>query len=315
MRKLSGLALALTVTAALLGGCGAGGGAPDGGRRTAAAHTSHSATATAPRSGSPSAPPSASAAPSAAARPPARPWNTRPGSVAAIGDSITRGFDACHPLSDCPDVSWATGGRQQVDSVSARLGAARSWNLAQSGAHAADLPAQARAAAAHHPAMVTVLIGANDACAADTGTMTSVAAFRASVAATLAYLHRALPATQVLVASIPDLERLWSVGRSNLLGREVWKLGLCPTMLDDPTSDSAAATQRRTAVRTRVQAYNTVLGQVCATYRRCRYDGGAVFAYRFGTGDLSTWDWFHPNQQGQSQLARIMAAVASRPPS
>ncbi|SEF48540.1 Lysophospholipase L1 [Actinacidiphila yanglinensis] len=300
MRKLSRHALALAVTAVLLGGCSAGGGAPDGGRRTPTAHTSQSGSA-APSRGTPR-----KAAP-------ARPWNVHPGTIAAIGDSITRGFDACHPLSDCPDVSWATGGRQRVDSLSVRLSASGSWNLAQSGAHVADLPAQARAAAAHHPSMVTVLIGANDACAADTGTMTSVARFRASFDSTLSYLHRTLPTTQVLVASIPDLRRLWSVGRTNPLGRQVWKLGLCPTMLDDPTSDSPAATQRRSAVRARVQAYNTVLGQVCATYQRCRYDDGAVFAYPFGTGDLSDWDWFHPNEQGQSQLARIMAAVATRP--
>jgi lysophospholipase L1-like esterase len=233
--------------------------------------------------------------------------------VAALGDSITRGFDACHPLSDCPDVSWATGSRKQVDSVSSRLGASGDWNLAQSGAHVADLPDQARAAAVHHPAMVTVLIGANDACAADTGAMTSVADFRASFDDTLSYLHRTLPTTQVLVASVPDLRRLWSVGKANPLGREVWQLGLCPTMLDDPTANSPAVTQRRTTVRDRVEAYNTALGQVCSTYPRCRYDDGAVFAYPFTTTDLSDWDWFHPNQQGQSQLARIMTSVATRP--
>ena len=147
MRKLSRHALALAVTATLLGGCGMGGGAPDGGRGTPTAHSSQSGSS-APSQGTPR------------KVAPARPWNTHPSTVAALGDSITRGFDACHPLSDCPEVSWATGSRQQVDSISARLGTSGSWNLAQSGAHVADLPAQARAAAAHHPAMVTILIGA-----------------------------------------------------------------------------------------------------------------------------------------------------------
>jgi lysophospholipase L1-like esterase len=301
MRTLSGRALALAVTAVLLGGCGAGGADPDGGARTAPAHSSHSASPSRP-GGTPR-----------HEEAPARPWNVHPGSVAALGDSITRGFDACHPLQDCPDVSWATGSRATVDSLSSRLGAAGSWNLAQSGARVADLPAQVRRAAAHHPALVTVLIGANDACAASTAAMTPVADFRASFAAALAALHRALPTTEVLVASIPDLRRLWSVGRTNPLGREVWKLGLCPTMLDAPTSTDAAATARRATVRTRVQAYNTVLGQVCATYARCRYDGGAVFAYRFTTADLSEWDWFHPNQRGQTALASLLATVATSP--
>jgi len=308
MRRLSRRAVVLAVTALLLGGCGFGGDHPDGGQRTPSAQISHSGKAAA-QGGRRTAAPRGTRRAAA----PDRPWNAHPASVVALGDSITRGFDACHPLSDCPQVSWATGSRTSVDSVSARLGVSGRWNLARSGAHVADLRAQVRAATAHHPAMVTVLIGANDACAADVGAMTPVADFRASFAGALSSLHRALPATQVLVASIPDLERLWSVGRSNVIGREVWKLGLCPAMLDDPTSDSAAARDRRDAVRDRVIAYNSVLGQVCSQYARCRYDGGAVFRYPFTTGDLSAWDWFHPNERGQGRLARLLGAIALSP--
>ncbi|MGG8406484.1 SGNH/GDSL hydrolase family protein, partial [Streptomyces sp. 12297] len=48
----------------------------------------------------------------AGARPPAKAapvWNRQPSSIAAVGDSITRGFDACSVLADCPEASWATG--------------------------------------------------------------------------------------------------------------------------------------------------------------------------------------------------------------
>ncbi|NEE50488.1 SGNH/GDSL hydrolase family protein, partial [Streptomyces sp. SID8455] len=41
--------------------------------------------------------PSVSPSPSASA---ASGWNPSPGSVAAVGDSITRGFDACSVLAD-----------------------------------------------------------------------------------------------------------------------------------------------------------------------------------------------------------------------
>ncbi|WP_405581074.1 SGNH/GDSL hydrolase family protein [Streptomyces sp. NBC_01190] len=283
-------------------GCSVGGGRAAGPPRTATAQISHS---TAPGGGGPE---------RQAAPKPARPWNVHPESVAALGDSITRGFDACDPLSDCPEVSWATGSRSAVDSLSSRLTAAapgtRSWNVAQSGARVADLTAQARAAATHRPAMVTVLIGANDACTSTTAAMTSVADFRADFDQALAYLHRTLPATQILVASIPDLQRLWSVGRTNVLGKQIWRLGLCPTMLGNADSRSATAQQRRTAVRDRVIAYNTAMGQACARYIRCRYDGGAVFGYQFGTGELSRWDWFHPNEKGEAKLAGILAGVA-----
>ncbi|MFC4036541.1 SGNH/GDSL hydrolase family protein [Streptomyces polygonati] len=284
-------------------GGGAGGGAPDARRSAAVARMPASA---APDGGGHAAPK------------PARPWNVSPASVAALGDSITRGFDACDALADCPTVSWATGSDTAIDSLTSRLTAAapgtQSWNLAKSGARVSDLTTQARAAAAHRPAMVTVLIGANDACTATPGAMTPVADFRADFDSALTYLHRTLPTTQILVASIPDLQHLWSVGRTNVLGAQIWKLGLCPSMLQDAQAQTPAAQQRRTAVRDRVIDYNTAMGQVCAQFQRCRYDNGAVFDYRFTASQLSGWDFFHPNDAGQAQLARILAGVAGLPP-
>ncbi len=44
-------------------------------------------------------------------------WDRSPTSMAAVGDSITRGFDACTVLSDCPEVSWATGSDTKVKSL------------------------------------------------------------------------------------------------------------------------------------------------------------------------------------------------------
>ncbi|MFD3457754.1 GDSL-type esterase/lipase family protein [Streptomyces sp. NPDC058691] len=240
-------------------------------------------------------------------------WNTRPASLAALGDSITRGFDACGVLTDCPQLSWATGSGSSVTSVAGRLlarPATASWNLAASGARMADLPAQAERAVALRPQQVVILMGANDACATSTSRMTPVDAYRREFATALRTLHRALPRTQVFVASVPDLLRLWDVGRRNALGRQIWKLGLCPSMLADPESTSAAANTRRQTVRERVIAYNAALGQECARYERCRYDGGAVFDYRFTSAELSPWDWFHPSARGQARLAGIVYAAA-----
>ena len=164
----------------------------------------------------------------------------RPDSIAALGDSITKGFDACSLLADCPKVSWATGTDQQVDSMATRLlphstGAAPNrWNLAKTGATMADLPGQVQAAVGRHPAMVTVLMGANDACASTAGGMTSVAGYRADFEKAMRILHRSLPEAQVLVTSIPDLRRLWEVGHSSVLARSIWRLGICPSILPGP---------------------------------------------------------------------------------
>jgi lysophospholipase L1-like esterase len=247
-------------------------------------------------------------------------WDRSPASIAAVGDSITRGFDACTVLSDCPEVSWATGTSEQVDSLAVRLlgraqAADHSWNYAETGARMADLPGQMADAAVRRPQLVTVMVGANDACRTSVRAMTSVADFRSEFEDALATLRKALPKTQVYVASVPNLKRLWSEGRTNPLGKQVWKLGICPSMLSDADNLTSAATVRRDKVQQRVEDYNKVLREVCAKDRRCRFDGGAVYAYRFGTGQLSHWDWFHPSTDGQSKLAAIAyRAVTAKDP-
>ncbi|MEU2419495.1 SGNH/GDSL hydrolase family protein [Streptomyces sp. NPDC007851] len=237
-------------------------------------------------------------------------WDRSPASIAAVGDSITRGFDACTVLSDCPEVSWATGTSEQVDSLAVRLlgrtkAADHSWNYAETGARMADLPAQVADAVVRRPALVTVMAGSNDACRSSVRAMTSVADFRAQFEDALGTLRKALPKTQVYVASVPNLKRLWSQGRTSPLGKQIWKLGICPSMLGDADDLTAAAVLRRDRVQQRVEDYNKVLAQVCAKDRRCRFDGGAVYRYRFGTDQLSRWDWFHPSTDGQSKLAAI----------
>ena len=250
------------------------------------------------------------------AKRPAQVWDTTPASLAALGDSITRAFDACGILTDCPDLSWATGSRSSVKSVATRVlnrPATESWNLAASGARMHDLPEQAKKAVALRPQQVTILMGANDACARSIDRMTPVAEYRKDFSAALRTLDSKLPKAQVFVASVPDLMRLWDVGRQNVLGRQIWKLGLCPSMLSDAQSMSTAARERRQTVRERVMAYNDVLGQECARLERCRYDGGTVFDYRFTQKELSPWDWFHPSAEGQAKLAGLVYAAAFGP--
>ncbi|MFJ2741162.1 SGNH/GDSL hydrolase family protein [Streptomyces sp. NPDC087440] len=237
-------------------------------------------------------------------------WDRSPSSLVAVGDSITRGFDACAVLADCPEASWATGTNASVNSLAVRLlgasGAAQhSWNLAVTGSRISDLPRQMERAAEHRPELVTVMTGANDACRSSVGQMTPVADFRRSFERALRELRETLPKTQVYVASVPDLKRLWSQGRGNPLGKQVWKLGICPSMLGDADAVDASAVARRDAVRERVVAYNAVLAEVCGRDAKCRYDRGAVFDYAFTGTQLSQWDWFHPSLDGQGRLAEI----------
>ncbi|MGW2559843.1 SGNH/GDSL hydrolase family protein [Streptomyces sp. NPDC001514] len=248
-------------------------------------------------------------------------WDRSPSSVAAVGDSISRGFDACDVLADCPEVSWATGTDTQVRSLAQRLlgpaaAAGRSWNHARTGARMADLPGQMAEAAARKPALVAVMVGANDACRDSPDLMTPVADFTESFTAAMSTLRRTAPTAQVYVSSVPDLKRLWSTGRGNPLGKQVWKLGICASMLGDADDMGESARLRRAQVYDRVVAYNEALKNVCAKDERCRYDGGDVFDFRFTGEQLSPWDWFHPSKDGQGRLAEIAYrnVTAAKPP-
>ncbi|MGW7051277.1 SGNH/GDSL hydrolase family protein [Streptomyces sp. NPDC054887] len=248
-------------------------------------------------------------------------WDRSPESVAAVGDSITRGFDACEVLADCPEVSWATGTDATVRSVALRLlgragAVARTWNHAESGARMAELPEQMTRAVADRPELVTVMVGANDACRKDVSHMTSVADFRTYFETSVKKLREELPESQLYVSSVPDLKRLWSQGRANPMAKQIWGLGICPSMLAGPDATDAGSVARRESVHRRVVAYNEVLRDVCAKDARCRYDGGAVFDFRFTGRQLSQWDWFHPSRNGQQRLAEIAYRniTAAEPP-
>ncbi|MFE3936822.1 SGNH/GDSL hydrolase family protein, partial [Streptomyces goshikiensis] len=129
-------------------------------------------------------------------------------------------------------------------------------------------------------------------------------------------LRAASPRSQVYVSSVPDLQRLWEQGKDSPMVRQIWKLGICQSMLADPLSAIAGSAARREQVRARVVEYNEVLREVCAKDELCRYDGGAVFQYPFAADQLSRWDWFHPGKDGQARLAELAhrQVTSVRPP-
>src|SRR5262249_19753634 len=148
------------------------------------------------------------------------------------------------------------------------------------------------------------------ACAKDENSMTSVTDFRASFERAIETLTGGLPNARIAVFSIPDLQRLWEVGKDNLFARAAWsRLDVCQSMLARPTSSNAADVARREHVRQRVIEFNAVMADVCAHTRYCRSDGNAVFNYRFTLKQVSKWDFFHPNEPGQAELARVTYAA------
>jgi lysophospholipase L1-like esterase len=236
-----------------------------------------------------------------------------PSSMASMGDSISRGFNACGFYVDCTYRSFSTGDDSGITSHYLRIRTVNSamnghgYNDAKSGARAVDMPGQADLAVAQGVQYVTMLIGANDACTSSESTMTATASFRGSIDAALGKLKSGLPAAKVLVVSIPDIKRLWAAGKDSASARNTWALfGICKSMLANPTSTAAADVARRDRVRQRVIDFNTQLAQACAAYRpNCGFDGNAIFNYAFSLSQVSPWDYFHPNPSGQAVLARV----------
>ncbi|HEX8005219.1 MAG TPA: GDSL-type esterase/lipase family protein, partial [Trebonia sp.] len=231
--------------------------------------------------------------------------------LAALGDSISVGFNACGWYVACTSRSWSAGDHPDVNSHYLRMLAAgedikgRNLNFAMSGATSADLRGQAAKAVAAKATYVTVLIGANDACADSEKAMTPVATYRQRIAAALGELRPT--GARVFLASVPDLKHLWRVGKDNVLARTFWSVGhVCPALLANPVSTAKKDAERRDRVRARVKAYNAELAHVCAEYGpACRYDGGQVFGYPFRLDQVSGWDFFHPNAAGPRALAEI----------
>jgi lysophospholipase L1-like esterase len=273
------------------------------------------------------------AGPAAATKPPR--------TIAALGDSITRAYNSdgpgcpTGPALDCPKNSWATGTNPLVDSFRERLDASfpgplTAYNDAVSGARAINLLVQAQIAAAQDPDLVLIEIGANDACALPAPTPT--ATFREQVRSALEVLVAANPKVYIQLMSIPDINQLREIftdppDQNALLRWE--KFQVCQGLLANPLSTEPADEERRAAFRGQVIAYNDALAEVCAEFKRCRWDDYAVFNSQFTTADVatvqntsgidvppfnlfpifgpgnanSTADYFHPSISGQARLA------------
>jgi lysophospholipase L1-like esterase len=229
--------------------------------------------------------------------------------MAALGDSISAGFNACGWYVSCTSRSWSAGDHPGVNSHYLRLLAlgpaikGHNLNFAVPGSTSADMAGQAQKAVAAKAAYVTLLIGAQDACMSSESTMTPVSTYRARIDRAFAVL--APTGAKVFAASIPDVKRLWRIGKDNVVAKSFWAIGrICPSMLANAASSAKKDQARRDRVRERVREYNAQMAAACAAYAPgCRYDGGAVFSYPFTLDHVSKWDFFHPNADGQRALA------------
>lgn len=230
-----------------------------------------------------------------------------PDSMAAVGDSVTQAFDVnvAGLFQENPAYSWATGTSASVDSEYERILKANpaiqghEYNDSVPGAMMAALDGQVKTAAAQGAQYLTVEIGADDLCVDSVGEMTPTATFQSEFGQALTDFAAADPAAHIFVASIPNIYQVWQDGRSSFLAQLIWNiLPFCPDMLDV----SVTSAQRQQIVQ-QEQAYNQVLGDVCAKYSQCLFDNDAVYDFAISSADISDVDYFHPSAAGQEELA------------
>lgn len=240
-----------------------------------------------------------------------------PGSMASTGDSITRAFDigsGCF-LLDCAQYSWSTGAHAAVASHYQRILAAnpsiegRAFNFARTGARMADLDRQVKLAADQQVEYLTVLMGANDLCTRTIADMTPTETFKAQFHQALTDFFAMDANAYVFVASIPDIYQLWLVLHENPVARFVWRtFGICPSMLSAQNTE-----EDRQRVVTQEVADNAALAEVCAAFANCLWDGYVTYDFGFPAADVSIIDYFHPNFNGQNDLAEVTWAAGFWP--
>ena len=245
--------------------------------------------------------------------------NGAPNSIAVLGDSISQGtnFDVAHFGSN-PDYSWATGTQSSVQSVYTRILAGnpnisgKNFNYSVNGAKMTDTNGQAVNLNGTPGGIELAMIemGGNDVCTSSEATMTPVATYRTQFQTAMNTLTTGFPNRRILVLSVPDVYQLWAVLHTNPNAVNFWNgVGICQSLLANPTSMAQADVDRRARVRQRNIDFNTQLSEVCALYPQCNFDGNAVFNAGLTAADVSDLDYFHPSLQGQTNLAAGAWAV------
>jgi lysophospholipase L1-like esterase len=242
--------------------------------------------------------------------------NVYPQHIGAMGDSMTVGANA-KKRGDNLDLSWVTGKDKNVNSIAYRIKTASgstpsTENVAVSGARSSALEGQAKKLVKTDATFTTIFIGANDVCTKTVDSMTAVSVYEKNVSAALNVLKE--NNVSVSLASNANITQLLGVGEKSSVARTLWsRANICPSLLTDASTNNEDSAERSKAVLSRIKEFNAVLAKLCDEYgKNCAYDNGAVFNVTFDANDLSTFDYFHPNANGQKKLAEaVWPAVVS----
>jgi hypothetical protein len=262
-----------------------------------------------------------------------------PTKQANAGDSISQGFGANGWPGDHPDLSWAQGDDDRVNSTASRSEAiqpgftqeAESVTGAELVGGDDNFAAQASRICAQEvkPTRVRVLLGGNDVCnraRSNNGdaaaNLYSLSTWTNALRAGLDQLAECLPPRSVVqVLSVPRVDALYKAGHDKGLWCHwgVWPLaGVCRIV----TAEDNAG--KRAQLGARIDQYNDVIASEIEAYasnangKNTRSIGfgtdwvgsiatghaqTSIGTFLFTKNDINGVDCFHPNIGGQARLA------------
>lgn len=228
--------------------------------------------------------------------------------IVALGDSITKAFNANGGFSDSPDVSWSTGARKVVGFESHLQKIQKLYpqaqvtglNYAVTGAKVKDLAKQVQKANVAKPDYLTLLIGANDVCNWPADYQESLDQFVETLKANLDSVIATNPNVKVTMSAMPDIYRLWQLSKDDASCQRVWNfIGLCKPLLGRSVTDSD-----RLAFKGRWDHANAALASVAEQYPQHIKFSARAETIEFTNEDISRTDCFHPSIKGQNTLSK-----------
>jgi lysophospholipase L1-like esterase len=229
--------------------------------------------------------------------------------MGALGDSITTAFDSYHILSE-KSGNWSSGWGKFEDFESHKIKLEKllekpvvAFNMAIPGVTSRMLGFQTKRLLkkAKAPDYVTILIGANDACRWKDNYKKDLEKYKNNVASSVANLTLANPKVKILLVPVPNMNRLWELGKDNKKCLAVWRgLNLCNPLFGRNVTDEG-----RERFSERIKGINSTLKEISEKYPTnvAYYD--FLTEIEFDEEYISEIDCFHPSAYGQKMIADV----------
>lgn len=230
-------------------------------------------------------------------------------SMGAIGDSISTGFNSYHILSE-RDGNWSTGSGKYPDFESHKMKLEKllkrpvsAVNVAIPGTTSNSLKFQVKKLLRRAPKLdyVTFLIGANDACRWDNDYQEDLEKYEENVSLAMNKLTTANPKVKILLVPIPDMNRLYELGKDKNKCQRVWKLiPLC-----DPLFKKKLTDNERDLFSHKVKDINLKLKDISAKYPNNVFYYDFIADIQYDEEHVSEIDCFHPSPYGQKMISEF----------